>query len=284
MDALEQAKPLSPASPVSIKKLIKIYLPFARSEVQRAMAYRFRLVLWILSGFVVLFANYFLWRAIFSSSGTGLMSGFTFTDMLVYILLMYAVLEMTGSPAGWIIGREVQDGSIAMNLIRPINYSARLFSCAVGGNMFTTVVIGGPLFLIVGFIFHGTTALPQVALFALSVFLSFCICHFFDMCFSMISFYTTYIWGLQMLKFALIRFLAGGLIPFVLMPESMARVFGLLPFAGLGYTPVMIFLGKYSGGDILVYIGLQIFWALFFWWLSVILWRWAIKRLTILGG
>ena len=87
-----------------------------------------------------------------------------------------------------------------------------------------------------------------------------------------------------MLKYALVRFLAGGLIPFALMPIGAARVFGILPFAGLGYTPVMIFLGKYKGGELLMFLGLQVFWALFFWGLSVLLWRWAIKRLTILGG
>jgi len=248
------------------------------------MAYRFRLVLWILSDYVYIVASYFLWRAIFASTETGMMGGFAFQDMVVYILLMAAVGRITWSPAGWIIGMEVRDGSIAMNLIRPISYSTRIFFCAMGDNLFNVFVSAGPLFIIVGAFFNDVTTLAQVGLFAVSVFLSFCIYHFFDMCFSMISFYTTYVWGLQMLKGALLRFLSGAIIPFAFFPEALNRFFELLPFAGLGYTPVMIFLGNYQGTEILLFMGLQVFWALFFWGFSLLLWRWAIKRLTILGG
>lgn len=267
-----------------IRRALRVYLPFARSEIQRAMAYRFRLVLWVISGYIYLVTSYFLWRAIYNSTETGVLNGFVFSEMIAYVLLIYAVIEITGSLAGWMIGREVSDGSIAMNLIRPINYSARVFSCAFGRNAFTAVVTALPLVLITGIFFHTTTTLPQMILFLISIFLSFCITHFFDMCFSMISFYTTYIWGLQMLKYALLRFLSGGIVPFALLPGGLSRFFELLPFAGLGYTPVMIFLGKYQGRELLFFVGLQVFWLLFFWGLSVLLWRWAVKRLTILGG
>jgi ABC-2 type transport system permease protein len=265
-------------------KKLRIYLPFAKSEIQRAMAYRMRFFVWMLAGYVYIVASYFLWKAIYNSTGGGLISGFTFREMAVYILLVYAVDQMTGSPAGWIIGSGVQNGSIAMMLIKPINYSVSIFFSALGGNLFSAVVAAGPLFLTIGILFHDITGPAQVGLFAASVFLSFCVRHFFDMCFSMISFYTTYVWGLQMLKLSLLRFLSGALIPFALFPEGARRVFELLPFAGLGYTPVMIFLGKYTGRALPLFLGLQLFWALFFWGLSKLLWRWAVRRLTILGG
>ena len=269
---------------MNIQKTLRIYIPFAKSQIQRIMAYRFRLVLQILSGYITIIASYFLWRAIFNSSGSGLMNGFTFSEMSAYILLIFAVSEMTDSPVCWFIGEEVRDGSIAMNLIKPINYSTRLFFCAMGGNLFNTFAIAGPLFLIVGIFFHGVTSVPQVIFFIISVFLSFCINYFFDMCFSMISFYTTYVWGLQMLKYSLLRFLSGAIIPFAFFPANLSRTFELLPFAGLGYTPVMIYLGKYQGNELALFLGLQMFWVLFFLGISMLLWRWAIKRLTILGG
>jgi len=269
---------------MTLRKSLRVYLPFARSEIQREMAYRFRLVLWILSDYVYLVASYFLWRAIFASTDTGMIGTFAFTDMVAYILLIFAVGRITGSPAGWFIGMEVQDGSIAMNLIRPISYSTRIFFCAMGGNLFNTIVMAGPLFIIIGVFFNDAMALHQIGFFLVSMFLSFCVYHFFDMCFGMISFYTTYVWGLQILKYSLLRFLSGALIPFAFLPDGLERFFELLPIAGLAYTPVMIFLGNYQGSEILLFMGLQVFWALFFWGLSVLLWRWAIKRLTILGG
>ena len=269
---------------MTFQKTLKIYTPFAKSEIQRFMVYRIRFFIWVLTGYLYTLINYFLWRAIFNSTGTGLMSGFSFRDMVVYILMIHAVSRMTNSPAGQYIGREVQDGSIAMSLIRPISYSTRLFFCAIGQNLFSTVVGNGLFFLIVGVFFYDVTSVSYILLFLVSVFLSFAISHFFNICFAMFSFYTTYVWGLQMLKNALLRFLSGMIIPFAFLPGGLGRFFELLPFAGLGYTPVMIFLGKYQGNELLLFMGLQVFWALFFCGLSMLLWRWAIKRLTILGG
>jgi ABC-2 type transport system permease protein len=269
---------------MTLRKKLRIYLPFAKSTVQRELAYRLRVFLFILAGYVYIVANFFLWRAIYNSTGTGMISGFSFREMVAYILLIYAVTEMTASPAGWIVGSGVQNGSIAMMLIKPINYSASIFFSALGSSLFSLVAEAGPLLLIVGVFFRDTTGVLPVVLFFVSAFLSLCICHFFDMCFSMISFYTHYVWGLQMLKNALLRFLSGSIIPFALFPEGFRQVFELLPFAGLGYTPVMIFLGKYTGTALLLHLGLQLFWTLFFWGLSKLLWRWATRRLTILGG
>ena len=46
----------------------------------------------------------------------------------------------------------------------------------------------------------------------------------------------------------------------------------------------MIFMGKMSGVEIIYTLMLQIFWTLFFAFCGKIKWKYAIKRLTILGG
>jgi len=238
----------------------------------------------MIGSYLFVAANFYLWQAVFNSSETGVLSGFDFRQMVVYILLAYAVSDITRSSSGWIVGSEVKDGSIAMNLIRPISYSTRIFFTDLGANAISVVTSAALPFLVVGIFFHDMVSLRLLPVFILSIFLSFCIRHFFGMCFSMISFYTTYVWGLQLFLNAFVRFLSGVLVPFAFFPDAARQVFELLPFAGMVYTPIMIFLGQYSGETLLFFLGLQVFWLLVFSGLSVVLWRWAIKRLTILGG
>ena len=62
----------------------------------------------------------------------------------------------------------------------------------------------------------------------------------------MVAFFTTYIFGMLMAKEALLSFLTGQLIPLSFFPPLVQRIFDFLPFSSMVYTPVMIYLGKYS--------------------------------------
>ena len=46
----------------------------------------------------------------------------------------------------------------------------------------------------------------------------------------------------------------------------------------------MIYLGKITGADIIIALGLQIFWVIVLMIISKIMWKALIKNLTILGG
>ena len=87
-----------------------------------------------------------------------------------------------------------------------------------------------------------------------------------------------------MMKNSIIGFLSGSVIPLAFLPEVVRNVFLVLPFASLNYTPVMIYMGMYQGTQVLYYIGLQLFWVLFFWGLSKLLWSVSTRHLSVQGG
>ena len=121
-------------------------------------------------------------------------------------------------------------------------------------------------------------------LFLLSAVMSFFIYVMFEFCFGMIAFFTTYIFGLQMVKAALLSFLTGQLIPLSFFPEVLQRVFDFLPFSSMVYAPVMIYLGKYSTGELLFVLGRQFVWIILLYLLGSLIWRKVTKRLVVLGG
>ena len=93
-----------------------------------------------------------------------------------------------------------------------------------------------------------------------------------------------YLWGANMMKNCIVGFLSGAIIPLSFLPETLGRIFMLLPFASLNYTPVMIYMGVYRGAELLYYLGLQVFWVMFFFGLSKLLWFVSVRRLSVQGG
>ena len=114
--------------------------------------------------------------------------------------------------------------------------------------------------------------------------MSFLLYVLFDFCFGMVAFFTTYIFGLRMAKTALLSFLTGQLIPISLFPEAAQRIFEYLPFSSMIYTPVMIYLDKFSGKELAFALGRQFVWILILYWLGSLIWEKVTKRLVVLGG
>ena len=127
-------------------------------------------------------------------------------------------------------------------------------------------------------------SLPNLFLYICSVLMSFLLYVLFDFCFGMVAFFTTYIFGLRMAKSALLSFLTGQLIPISLFPGVVQRIFECLPFSSMIYTPVMIYLGKYSGQELAFALGRQLIWILILYWMGSLIWEKVTRRLVVLGG
>jgi len=50
------------------------------------------------------------------------------------------------------------------------------------------------------------------------------------------------------------------------------------------YTPVMIYLGKYTGEELAWALGRQFIWVILLYWMGSLIWKQVTKRLVVLGG
>ena len=92
------------------------------------------------------------------------------------------------------------------------------------------------------------------------------------------------VWGIRNLKYAILDFLSGVIIPIAFLPGWLQRILDFLPFSSINYFPVIIYLGKVSNVEVLRTLMIQIVWIFVLFLLSKLLWNKAIKRLTLLGG
>ena len=82
----------------------------------------------------------------------------------------------------------------------------------------------------------------------------------------------------------MVRFVSGSIIPIIFFPLWFQKFLMFLPFGSINYTPVMIYLNKYTGYETMKVLGIQVLWITILYLFSKFFWRKAIKKLTIMGG
>lgn len=272
-----------------MRQKCKIYLPFALNEFKRQMAYKGAFYLFIFISLFGSFISYYLWMAIYGNSETNTLGGLTKNEMVVYVFMVYVTSSVvTISIADW-VSDDVVKGTVAMHLIKPIDYRMSLIVRAAGNMMYRFLMPA--VFIWIGLEIYKVKVLgmaitpwQNMLCFAVSCIMSFFIYVLFDFCFGMVAFFTTYIFGMLMAKEALLSFLTGQLIPLGFFPEAVQKVFDFLPFSSMVYTPVMIYLGKYTGSDLAFVLFRQAAWVLILYLLGSFIWKQVTKRLVVLGG
>ncbi len=265
------------------------YLPFAVNELKRPLAYEASFFLFIFISTFGSFISYFLWMAIYGSANGQALGGITRNEMVVYVFMTYVTTTFVSVSISEWVSEDVVKGTVAMNLIKPIDYRLSLIARAVGGVVYEFFVpgifiwIGVEVYRIRG-LHMPLTGVGTILLYLLSCIMSFLIYVLFDFCFGMIAFFTTYIFGMQMAKQALLRFLSGALIPLSFFPETIQRLFDFLPFSSMVYTPVMIYLGKYQGTELAFVLFRQFLWVALLYGFGFLIWKQVTKRLVVLGG
>ena len=270
-------------------KLLRTYFTFASNELKSQLAYRGAFYLWAFISLFSCFISYFLWMAIYGSSESGVIGNLTQNEMVVYIFMVHITSSMVSIAISTWVGYDVVEGRVATNLIKPIDYRASLIARAMGNMIYRMLVPG--IFIWIGLEIYKifvlgmeTVSLKTLLLYLCSVFMSFLIYVLFDFCFGMVAFFTTYIFGLKMAKTALLSFLTGQLIPISLFPPIAQQIFEYLPFSSMVYTPIMIYLGKYTGEVLAWALLRQAIWVVLLYALGSIIWKQVTKRLVVLGG
>lgn len=272
-----------------MKQKLKVYLPFLENELKRNLAYKGSFYLFIVCSCFGPFISYYLWMAIYGSSSTGVMGGLTKNEMILYIFMTYVTSNMVMVGLANEIDDDVTEGKVSISLIKPIDYRMSLVFKALGEVLYRFMAPG--VFVWIGlevykvFVLKMPVTSPYyMILYLVSAMLSILLYLMFDFCFGMVAFVTTYMFGMNMAKNALLSFLSGQLIPISFFPGVLQKIFEFLPFSSMIYTPVMIYLGKYTGADLAFVLFRQVFWVVTLYALGSFLWSRITRRLVVLGG
>lgn len=273
----------------SLSRGLSIYLPFTKNVIKDSLAYKGTFYLMLVCKILSVFITYYLWKVIFDSSGSGIIGNFTRIEMITYIFMSFVcsnivIINMTTK-----IGNDVTDGSIAINLIKPISYKIKLLSESVGEMLYKFIIpsifiwIGVEVYKIYN-MQNYSFSIKNTIFFIISSVLGFLVYFLFEFCFGMLAFYTTYVWGMEIIKGGIMTFLTGQLIPLTFFSDAIQKIFEFLPFSSMNYIPVMMYLGKISNSEVAYTLIKQVIWIVILQLFSSWLWKKVIKRISILGG
>lgn len=271
-----------------MKRLIRIYKPFTRAGLLEMVAYRVNFMFFLLGEIMKCFVMFFVWKAVFDSSDSSTLYGFTYDNMVVYLFITFLSGYITYSDGSYVVGKEILDGSIAMRMIKPVDFDMCFLFQELGGKLLQLLIVFLPITVGVEayrWITNGVLMLnvPALLLFVLSLLLAYGINFFFNVVYGFLAFYLKNLWGTDIIKGVIVGFLSGATVPLAFM-GAFGDVLGYLPFASLSYTPVMIYMGMYSVKEILFYMSLQFLWLAVFVITSKLVLRSAMKRLVVHGG
>jgi len=262
----------------------KIYISLANRSMQETMVNRTSFILNIGASFLIILSSYYLWKAIFA--GRDQLGGFSWEEMKAYLIISFLSNTILSYFSEVKISQKILDGSIAFDLLKPIDFQKARLAETVGSSVFEGLVSVVLAFLFL-FLYEGV-AVPESpftwVFFIISFILSQTVKYGVIYIFSIFCFWTTGFLGVALARAAVTSLFSGALIPLSYFPSTLQKICTILPFSSIVHYPISIYLERMDNIEILGIIGLQAFWAIALWFFGKWFWSQAVKKITINGG
>lgn len=263
---------------------IRPALSFARIGFLNMLAYRARYYVGILTYLFNVAVYYFIWRAVFRNSPA--VAGLTLPEMITYVAVGWTIRSFYFNEIDRDIAAQVQEGRLAMNLIRPVNFQTVMVFDAAGQSAFRAVLFTLPIAVVVALLFHVRPPASPAAgmLFVVSAVLSFFLVAGLNFAVGLIAIRTKSIMGILRAKYFVLELLSGLLIPTTLFPQPLRSIVLASPFPHINFTPAALYLGKATGAAAARLLLEQAAWTVALLALGQWVWARSRHRITIQGG
>lgn len=264
------------------------YFKILRASLIERMTYRSDFLIGTVLRFLPMITTILLWKAIYAGAGQSRLAGFSYREMIAYLLLTNISRMFSSMPglAGG-IAREIREGTLKRYLIQPVDMIGYLLVYRVahkGAYIITSALPYALLFLVCRSYFDGFPDLLTMAVYVLSLVLGFLVGFFFEACVGMVGFWFLEVTSLLYIVMTLNFFISGHMLPLDLLPAPWSSILKALPFQYMAYFPAVVFLGKVKGMALVYYLLAELFWVLFFMGLARLLYRLGLRRYSAYGG
>ncbi len=267
---------------------LRKYGNILRVALIERMAYRGDFFLGSVLRFLPMVTTILLWQAIYAGSRQEQLGGFSFREMIAYLLLVHVSRMFSSMPglAGG-IARDIREGSLKKYLLQPIDMIAYLVSYRVAHKIAyicTSFLPYALLFYLCLNYFDGWPDPWTLAAYVVSLLLAFVVGFFFEACIGMVGFWFLEVTSLLYIVATLNYFVSGHMFPLDLLPPFWASLLKALPFQYLAYFPAAVFLGKIQNLELVYGLLAELAWALAFVGLSRVLYQIGLRHYSAYGG
>ncbi len=259
------------------------YLAFAKKSFLNRSAYRFDHFMGILNTLLRIFIFWGIYTALYD--GRNDVDGITLM-MVTTNFILSMCLDAIFAVNDFYLPNRIHDGSIANELLLPISVSGRMLADNLGTTIFKLIYHFIPA-VIVSALFIGIQPPKNIAmlcLFVLSALLGYGVLWTISYAVQMCAFWLINVWSIVTIKNVFVNVLSGSMLPLWFMPAWMQKIMNFLPFSSIYFTPVQIYLGQLTYGEIMSKCALQLVWIILIYLIGTLLWKKGKKKLVVQGG
>ena len=263
---------------------MKAYIYVAKMRIQTMLAYRLHVWTYLIMQCLMMAAIGFFWRAVYGDAEAA--HGVTGDMMITYTVISMLMNSLYYMGVEDRIADSIKSGSIATDMIKPINLFSLYFAEDIGNIIFNLFFNTIPMFIVAVIIF----GLPVPAsaehfwLFLASFILGYGINWTFSATFALMEFTAIDLGPVFSIKYHFVNMLSGAMIPLWFFPEWLRTALYCLPFVYMFQEPLSIYIGKYSPAECLGKLGIQAVWLIGLLVLFLFAQKRATRRVLVQGG
>lgn len=264
---------------------LPVYAGLVRSSVQAALAYRGRMVLWLITGFFP-FLLMAVWLTVVAESGPP--AGWTAGDFVAYYGAAAVLWHLSGQHVVWEWDQDMRSGDLSIRLLRPIHPFHQYAADDIGHRLVLLSMLVPPLLLAVVLapVLRANVDVDVRAfvLVPAAVALAYLLSLLMASTVALLGFWSTQTTNIWMLCWGLGSFTSGWVAPLDLMPRWLRELAIVLPFRSTLGFPVELVTGRLDTAETVAGFVIGAGWTAVFARLYVIGWRRGVRRYQAVAG
>lgn len=258
---------------------MKKYVKIISGSIQKQLAFRARMVLWLLIDIGQIAILPFIWIAIIQEKGN--INGFTPADIVTYYIILAFVSFLTSSHSAKYIEQDILTGTLNKFIVKPVTYCVRNYVSGLGYS-FIAGTIALATILILYLFLPDIVLLPasgaHLALFVFSLFVASFLSTLIQQITGLSAFWMGDTGGVRHLRYMIEKVFSGEFAPLTLYPLAVQSVAFILPFKYLYFIPISLYLGNISVHEGIYEMTKGIAWVGIFLLILIVLWKRGLKR------
>ena len=261
---------------------VLMYFAFSIIKFKNNLRNKFNIFVEILETLLFFIVYMYVFKALFK--GHEKVEGYTFEMVITSILIIICMADVYINHELF-IQKKMKEGALLTELMKPVDFITRILFEDIGNVVFKICFLMTPVILIVSSFTsvmkpHNISCL-LISL--ISAILGFLIYWHIGLLVNEITFFEFSVWALVVIKNGIINVFGGMLLPIWFLPDAIKEVLYFTPIPYLFQVPVDIYLGMYSGKEIVCLLLIQLIWVVSLYCLGRFIWNKGLDKILKRG-
>jgi len=259
------------------------YIKMIETSFKNSLKFKFDIIVSILGRIIIMFVQVEVWKALLNSKSTNSMG---INNMIIYLCIGVTISTLYYPNISGIIGEKINDGSISIDIIRPINYSISMFCYSFGQIINSIIFKSIPVLIVAILVFKINIHCSLLQWFLFVIFLCLNVLMYWYVFFiiGLLHFTLTQAFWFGRICMDIMGILGGSFLPLWIFPKPLQILAYCLPFHLFYQFTQQFLMTSFTINQLAFWIFQYLFWLIILITISKLLFYYGLKRITINGG